>query len=80
MCQSTHQILHLVECNNVHGVCVPALRGGFCCHPKPNGQVSHAVHNHTLVPEEGKELRDQMFKTAYFGVFSVILPNPLFMI
>ena len=78
ICQSAVQILHLVECNNVHGVRVPALRGGFCCHPKPNGQVSHAVHDHTLVPEKGKNWRDQIFKNTYFGVFSVILPNPLF--
>ena len=57
ICQSAVQILHLVECNNVHGVRVPALRGGFCSHPKPNGQVSHAVHDHTLVPEEGRDLK-----------------------
>ena len=37
------------------------------------------IHN-GKVSEQSKELRDQMFKTAYFGVFSVILPNPLFMI
>ena len=33
----------------MHGVCVPALGGGLSRHTKPQRQVTHTVHNHTLV-------------------------------
>ena len=48
---------------------MPALRGGLGCHSKPNGQVSHAMHYHTLVPLWREKLEGQKKVAILGGVF-----------
>ena len=43
-----YKSLYLVESNDGHWISVSALGRCLRGHPKPNRQVVHAIHNHTL--------------------------------